>query len=65
MNYGRINIVNQLYVNKNILKRRGGGGRGEEDVGKKRERKGGKTEERKLGKPESRNQQEKYRMCLE
>ena len=44
---------------------RGGGGRGEEDVGKKRERKGGKTEERKLGKPESRNQQEKYRMCLE
>ena len=65
MNYGRINIVNQLYVNKNVLKRRRGGGRGEEDVGKKRERKGGTTEERKLGKPESRIQQEKYRVCLE
>ena len=58
------NNGSSLYL-KNILKRRGGGGRGEEDVGKKRERKGGKTEERKLGKPESRNQQEKYRMCLE
>ena len=58
-------IINKLYVNKNVLKRRRGGGRGEEDVGKQRERKGGKMEERKLGKPESRIQQENYRMCLD
>ena len=63
MNYGRINTVNQLYVNKKFLKRKRGGGRGEEDVGKKRGRKAGKKEERTRGKPESRILQEKYRMC--